>query len=160
VDYRVMPWVTFTSPEVARVGLSENEAKEKGVAYEVTRYGLDDLDRAIAESEDNGFIKVLTAPGKDKILGAVVVGTHAGEILAEFTLAMKHGLGLNKILGTIHPYPTWNESAKYAAGEWKRSHAPEGILKLLEKLHGWRRGKKTNTPRSHYAPDQNPTGPR
>ena len=160
VDYRVMPWVTFTSPEVARVGLSETEAKEKGVAYEVTRYGLDDLDRAIAESEDNGFIKVLTAPGKDKILGAVVVGTHAGEILAEFTLAMKHGLGLNKILGTIHPYPTWNESAKYAAGEWKRSHAPEGILKLLEKLHGWRRGKKTNTPRSHYAPDQNPTGPR
>lgn len=142
VDYRVMPWVTFTSPEVARVGLSEAEAKDKGIAYEITRYGLDDLDRAIAESEDVGFIKVLTPPGKDKILGAVVVGTHAGEILAEFTLAMKHGLGLNKILGTIHPYPTWNESAKYAAGEWKRAHAPEGILKLLEKLHGWRRGKK------------------
>ncbi|MGK0523445.1 MAG: pyruvate/2-oxoglutarate dehydrogenase complex dihydrolipoamide dehydrogenase (E3) component [Pseudomonadales bacterium] len=141
VDYRVMPWVTFTSPEVARVGLSEAEAREQGVAYEVTRYGLDDLDRAIAESEDYGFIKVLTPPGKDKILGAVVVGSHAGEILAEFTLAMKHGLGLNKILGTIHPYPTWNESAKYAAGEWKRAHAPEGILKLLEKLHGWRRGK-------------------
>jgi len=144
VDYRVMPWVTFTSPEVARVGLSEAEAKEKGVAYEVTRYGLDDLDRAIAESEDYGFIKILTPPGKDKILGAVVVGAHAGEILAEFTLAMKHGLGLNKILGTIHPYPTWNESAKYAAGEWKRTHAPEGILKLLEKLHGWRRGKGRN----------------
>lgn len=143
VDYRVMPWVTFTSPEVARVGLSEAEAKEKRVAYEVTRYGLDDLDRAIAESEDYGFIKVLTPPGKDKILGAVVVGVHAGEILAEFTLAMKHGLGLNKILGTIHPYPTWNESAKYAAGEWKREHAPQGILKLLEKLHGWRRGKQT-----------------
>ncbi|SFM56713.1 FAD-dependent oxidoreductase [Marinobacter pelagius] len=142
VDYRVMPWVTFTSPEVARVGLSEAEAKEKGIACEVTRYGLDDLDRAIAESEDYGFIKVLTPPGKDKILGAVVVGAHAGEILAEFTLAMKHGLGLNKILGTIHPYPTWNESAKYAAGEWKRAHAPEGILRLLEKLHGWRRGKK------------------
>ncbi|GAA0845553.1 bifunctional TVP38/TMEM64 family protein/FAD-dependent oxidoreductase [Marinobacter szutsaonensis] len=142
VDYRVMPWVTFTSPEVARVGLSEAEAKDKGIAYEVTRYGLDDLDRAIAESEDYGFIKVLTAPGKDRILGAVVVGAHAGEILAEFTLAMKHGLGLNKILGTIHPYPTWNESAKYAAGEWKRAHAPEGILRLLEKLHGWRRGKK------------------
>jgi len=141
VDYRVMPWVTFTSPEVARVGISEAEAREQGVAYEVTRYGLDDLDRAIAESEDYGFIKVLTPPGKDKILGAVVVGSHAGEILAEFTLAMKHGLGLNKILGTIHPYPTWNESAKYAAGEWKRAHAPEGILKLLEKLHGWRRGK-------------------
>jgi pyruvate/2-oxoglutarate dehydrogenase complex dihydrolipoamide dehydrogenase (E3) component/uncharacterized membrane protein YdjX (TVP38/TMEM64 family) len=142
VDYRVLPWVTFTSPEVGRVGLSEAEAKEKGIAYEVTRYGLDDLDRAIAESADYGFIKVLTPPGKDKILGAVVVGMHGGEILAEFTLAMKHGLGLNKILGTIHPYPTWNESAKFAAGEWKREHAPQGILKLLEKLHGWRRGKQ------------------
>ncbi|MGM0951501.1 MAG: FAD-dependent oxidoreductase [Pseudomonadota bacterium] len=153
VDYRVMPWVTFTSPEVARVGLSEAEAQEKGVAYEVTRYGLDDLDRAIAESEDYGFIKILTPPGKDKILGVVVVSAHAGEILAEFTLAMKHGLGLNKILGTIHPYPTWNESAKYAAGEWKRAHAPEGVLKLLEKLHGWRRGKHTNVSRSAHAPD-------
>ena len=142
VDYRVMPWVTFTSPEVARVGLSEAEATEQGIAYEITRYELDDLDRAIAESEDHGFIKVLTAPGKDKILGAVVVGTHGAEILAEFTLAMKHGLGLNKILGTIHPYPTWNESAKFAAGEWKRDHAPQGILKLLEKLHGWQRGKQ------------------
>ncbi|WP_100638964.1 FAD-dependent oxidoreductase [Marinobacter salexigens] len=141
VDYRVMPWVTFTSPEVARVGLSEAEAKEQGVPYELTRYGLDDLDRAITDGEDYGFIKVLTPPGKDKILGAVVVGSRAGEILAEFTLAMKHGLGLNKILGTIHPYPTWNESAKYAAGEWKRANAPEGVLKLLEKLHGWRRGK-------------------
>lgn len=141
VDYRVMPWVTFTSPEVARVGLSEAEANSQGVSYEVTRYGLDDLDRAIADSDNHGFIKVLTPPGKDKILGAVVVGPHAGEILAEFTLAMKHGLGLNKILGTIHPYPTWNESAKFAAGEWKRAHAPEGILKLLEKMHGWRRGK-------------------
>ncbi|EMP54392.1 dihydrolipoyl dehydrogenase [Marinobacter santoriniensis NKSG1] len=141
VDYRVMPWVTFTSPEVARVGLSEAEAKEKGIAYELTRYRLDDLDRAIAESEAQGFIKVLTPPGKDRILGAVVVGAHAGEILAEFTLAMKHGLGLNKILGTIHPYPTWNEAAKYAAGEWKRAHAPAGVLRLLEKLHGWRRGK-------------------
>ncbi|MFL1466971.1 FAD-dependent oxidoreductase [Marinobacter sp. HN1S83] len=159
VDYRVMPWVTFTSPEVARVGLSEAEAKEQGIAYEVTRYELDDLDRAITESEDYGFIKVLTPTGKDKILGAVVVGSHAGEILAEFTLAMKHGLGLNKILGTIHPYPTWNESAKYAAGEWKRAHAPQGVLNLLEKLHGWRRGKNTKTPRSTYAPDRNPTGP-
>ncbi|PCM44214.1 FAD-dependent oxidoreductase [Marinobacter sp. ANT_B65] len=146
VDYRVMPWVTFTSPEVARVGLSEAEAREQGVAYEITRYGLDDLDRAITEGEDYGFIKILTQPGKDKILGVVVAGSHAGEILAEFTLAMKHGLGLNKILGTVHPYPTWNESAKYAAGEWKRAHAPEGILKLLEKLHSWRRGKgQTNS---------------
>lgn len=141
VDYRVMPWVTFTAPEVARVGLSEAEAQARGVAYEVTRYGIDDLDRAIAESENQGFIKVLTPPGKDRILGAVVVGARAGEILAEFTLAMKHGLGLNKILGTIHPYPTWNEAAKYAAGEWKRAHAPQAVLNLLEKLHRWRRGK-------------------
>lgn len=141
VDYRVMPWVTFTAPEVARVGLSEAEAETQGVAVEVTRYDLGDLDRAITESQAGGFIKVLTAPGKDKILGAVVVGPQAGEILSEFTLAMKHGLGLNKILGTIHPYPTWNEAAKYAAGEWKRAHAPQGILRLLEKLHGWRRGK-------------------
>ncbi len=141
VDYRVMPWVTFTAPEVARVGLSEAEAGAQGVSVEVTRYDLGDLDRAITESRAGGFIKVLTAPGKDKILGAVVVGPQAGEILSEFTLAMKHGLGLNKILGTIHPYPTWNEAAKYAAGEWKRAHAPQGILRLLEKLHDWRRGK-------------------
>ncbi|MFV8572160.1 FAD-dependent oxidoreductase [Marinobacter sp. SBS5] len=142
VDYRVMPWVTFTSPEVARVGLSEAEANAQGVAYEITRYGLDDLDRAIAESEAQGFIKVLTVPGKDKILGAVVVGSHGAEILAEFTLAMKYGLGLNKILGTIHPYPTWNESAKYAAGEWKRAHAPQRVLAFLSKLHAWRLGKR------------------
>jgi pyruvate/2-oxoglutarate dehydrogenase complex dihydrolipoamide dehydrogenase (E3) component/uncharacterized membrane protein YdjX (TVP38/TMEM64 family) len=140
VDYRVLPWVTFTAPEVARVGLGEDEAKQQGVHYEVTRYGLDDLDRAIAEDEDHGFIKVLTVPGKDRILGAVVVGTHAGEILAEFTLAMKHGLGLNKILGTVHPYPTWNESAKFAAGEWKRAHAPQGVLAWLAKFHRWRLG--------------------
>jgi pyruvate/2-oxoglutarate dehydrogenase complex dihydrolipoamide dehydrogenase (E3) component/uncharacterized membrane protein YdjX (TVP38/TMEM64 family) len=138
-DYRVIPWVTFTSPEVARVGLSENEAKARGIAYEVTRYGLDDLDRAIAESAAHGFVKVLTPPGKDSILGATIVGEHAGELLAEFTLAMKHGLGLNQILGTIHPYPTWSEAAKYAAGEWKRAHAPKAALVWLERLHTWRR---------------------
>ncbi|WP_339800732.1 FAD-dependent oxidoreductase [uncultured Marinobacter sp.] len=140
VDYRVLPWVTFTAPEVARVGLSEEEARAQGIAYELTRYGLDDLDRAIAEDEDQGFIKVLTVPGKDRILGAVVAGTHGGEILAEFTLAMKHGIGLNKILGTIHPYPTWNESAKFAAGEWKRAHAPAGVLAWLARFHRWRLG--------------------
>ncbi len=138
-DYRVIPWVTFTSPEVARVGLSEAEAKARGIAYEVTRYGLDDLDRAIAESAAHGFVKVLTPPGKDTILGATIVGEHAGELLAEFTLAMKHGLGLNKILGTIHPYPTWSEAAKYAAGEWKRAHAPKAALVWLDRLHTWRR---------------------
>ena len=139
-DYRVIPWATFVDPEVARVGLSEQDAKEQGVAYEVVRYGLDDLDRAIADSADHGFVKVLTVPGKDKILGVTIVGEHAGDLLPEFVLAMKHGLGLNKILGTIHTYPTWAESNKYAAGEWKRAHAPQGVLNWLEKYHTWRRG--------------------
>jgi pyruvate/2-oxoglutarate dehydrogenase complex dihydrolipoamide dehydrogenase (E3) component/uncharacterized membrane protein YdjX (TVP38/TMEM64 family) len=139
-DYRVIPWVTFTSPEVARVGLSEAEAQAQGIAYEVTRYGLDDLDRAIADSDAHGFVKVLTPPGKDRILGVTIVGAHAGELLAEFTLAMKHGLGLSKILGTIHPYPTWSEAAKYAAGEWKRAHAPQTLLAALARFHTWRRG--------------------
>jgi len=138
-DYRVIPWVTFTSPEVARVGLSETEAKARGIAYEVTRYDLADLDRAITESAAHGFVKVLTPPGKDTILGVAIVGEHAGELLAEFTLAMKHGLGLNNILGTIHPYPTWSEAAKYAAGEWKRAHAPQAALAWLERFHAWRR---------------------
>ena len=140
VDYRVIPWTTFVDPEVARVGLSEQDAKDKGVAYEMVRYELDDLDRAIADSAAKGFVKVLTVPGKDKILGVTIVGEHAGDLLAEFVLAMKHGLGLNKILGTIHTYPTWAEANKYAAGEWKRAHAPQRILNWLEKYHTWRRG--------------------
>ena len=139
-DYSVIPWTTFVDPEVARVGLNEQEAKEQGIAYEVTRYGMDDLDRAIAESETHGFVKVLTVPGKDKILGVTLVGAHAGDLLAEFVFAMRHGLGLNKILGTIHTYPTWAEANKYAAGEWKKAHAPQTILRLLEKYHTWRRG--------------------
>lgn len=139
-DYRVIPRVTFTSPEVARVGLSEEEAKDRGIPYEVTRYGLDDLDRAIADGDARGFVKVLTPPGRDRILGATIVGEHAGELLAEFTLAMRHGLGLNKILATIHPYPTWSEAAKYAAGEWKRAHAPQRVLAWLGRFHAWRRG--------------------
>ncbi|PKO47092.1 MAG: pyridine nucleotide-disulfide oxidoreductase [Betaproteobacteria bacterium HGW-Betaproteobacteria-22] len=139
-DYSVIPWATFTSPEVARVGLSEDEAKAQGIAYEVVKYGLDDLDRAIADEAAHGFVKVLTVPGKDKILGATIVGEHAGDLLAEFVLAMKHGLGLNKILGTIHTYPTWSEANKYAAGEWKRAHVPHGILAWVEKFHTWKRG--------------------
>lgn len=139
-DYRVIPWATFTDPEVARVGLNEQDAKEQGVEYEVTRYGIDDLDRAIADSEAHGVVKVLTVPGKDKILGVTIAGVHAGDLLAEFVLAMKHGLGLNKILGTIHTYPTWAEANKYAAGEWKRAHAPQKVLVLLGKYHAWRLG--------------------
>ena len=140
VDYRVIPWVTFTDPEIARVGLNEQDAQEQGVDYEVTTYGPDDLDRAITESETKGFVKVLTPPRKDKILGATIVGANAGELLAEYTLAMKHGLGLNKILGTIHPYPTMAEANKFAAGEWKRANKPEKLLEYMEKYHKWRRG--------------------
>ncbi|KAF0099056.1 MAG: hypothetical protein FD187_2841 [bacterium] len=139
-DYRVMPRVTFTRPEVARVGLNETEAQAQGIAYELTRYDLADLDRALADGAAHGFVQVLTPPGKDRILGVTIVGEHAGELLAEFTLAMKHGLGLNKILSTIHPYPTWSEAAKYAAGAWKRAHAPQGLLAWLERFHAWRRG--------------------
>jgi pyruvate/2-oxoglutarate dehydrogenase complex dihydrolipoamide dehydrogenase (E3) component/uncharacterized membrane protein YdjX (TVP38/TMEM64 family) len=139
-DYRVIPWATFTDPEVARVGLSEDEARAQGVEVEVTRYGLDDLDRAIADSADHGFVKVLTPPGKDRILGATIVGEHAGDLLSEFVLAMKHGIGLNKILGTIHIYPTLSEANKYAAGVWKRAHAPQGLLRFAGRYFAWRRG--------------------
>lgn len=138
-DYRVIPWATFCDPEVARVGLSQAEANEKGIAYEVTRYGIDDLDRAIADGVASGFVKVLTVPGKDKILGVTIVGEHAADLIAEFVLAMKHGLGLNKILGTIHIYPTLAEANKYAAGEWRRAHVNPRMLALVEKIHRWRR---------------------
>ena len=139
-DYRVIPWCTFTDPEVARVGLSETEAQAQGIAYELSHYGLDDLDRAIADSHDHGYVKVLTVPGKDQILGATIVGAHAGDLLAEYVLAMRHGLGLRKILGTIHSYPTMMEANKYAAGVWARAHAPAGALRWLERFHAWRRG--------------------
>jgi pyruvate/2-oxoglutarate dehydrogenase complex dihydrolipoamide dehydrogenase (E3) component len=139
VDYSVMPAATFTDPEVARVGLSETEAKAKGTPYEITRYDLDDLDRAIADGTARGFVKVLTVPGKDQILGATIVGEHAGDLLAEFVLAMKYGLGLNKILGTVHTYPTMSEANKYAAGQWKRAHAPKRLLAWVEKYHRWQR---------------------
>jgi pyruvate/2-oxoglutarate dehydrogenase complex dihydrolipoamide dehydrogenase (E3) component/uncharacterized membrane protein YdjX (TVP38/TMEM64 family) len=139
-DYRVIPAATFIDPEVARVGLNEQDAKAQNIAYEVTKYGIDDLDRAIADSEAEGFVKVLTVPGKDKILGVTIVGVHAGDLLAEYVLAMKHGLGLNKILGTIHTYPTLSEANKYVAGEWKRAHQPTKLLEYVKKYHDWRRG--------------------
>ncbi|MES1993630.1 MAG: FAD-dependent oxidoreductase [Pseudomonadota bacterium] len=139
VDYSVIPWATFTEPEVARVGLNEIEAREKGIAYEVVRYSLEELDRAIADGEAHGFVKVLTVPGKDRILGVTIVGEHAGELLAEYVLAMKHRIGLNKILGTIHIYPTLAEANKYAAGLWKQAHQPERLLRYVERFHTWRR---------------------
>jgi pyruvate/2-oxoglutarate dehydrogenase complex dihydrolipoamide dehydrogenase (E3) component/uncharacterized membrane protein YdjX (TVP38/TMEM64 family) len=140
-DYSVIPWATFVEPEVARVGLNETDAKEKGIAYEVSRYDIDDLDRAIADSEAHGFIKVLTVPGKDRILGVTIVGEHAGDLIAEYVLAMKHGIGLNKILGTIHIYPTMAEANKYVAGVWKKAHAPQALLAWVARFHAWRRGE-------------------
>ncbi len=138
-DYSVIPWATFTEPEVARVGINELDAREQGIAYEVTTFGIDDLDRAIADSEAHGLVKVLTVPGKDKILGVTIMGEHAGDLIAEYVLAMKHGLGLNKILGTIHIYPTLAEANKYVAGEWKRAHAPQKLLEWVAKFHRWMR---------------------
>jgi pyruvate/2-oxoglutarate dehydrogenase complex dihydrolipoamide dehydrogenase (E3) component/uncharacterized membrane protein YdjX (TVP38/TMEM64 family) len=140
VDYSVIPWATFTDPEVAHVGINEIEAKEKGIDYEVTRYDMKGLDRAITDEEAHGLVKVLTVPGKDKILGATIVGEHAGDLIAEYVAAMRHKLGLNKILGTIHVYPTLAEANKFAAGEWKRAHAPQGLLRWVERFHRWRLG--------------------
>jgi len=140
VDYSVIPWATFTDPEIARVGLNEQEARQKNIPYEVTTYPIDDLDRAIADEEAHGLVKVLTVPGKDRILGVTIAGEHAGDLIAEFVIAMRHGLGLNKILGTIHIYPTMAEANKYVAGNWKRAHAPVRLLNWLERYHAWRRG--------------------
>ena len=139
-DYSVIPWATFVDPEVARVGLNEQDARDQGVRFEVTRYELAELDRAIADSHARGWVKVLTEPGRDRILGVTIVGAHAADLLAEWVLAMKHGLGLNKVLGTIHVYPTMAEANKYVAGEWKRAHAPQRLLQWVRRYHDWRRG--------------------
>jgi pyruvate/2-oxoglutarate dehydrogenase complex dihydrolipoamide dehydrogenase (E3) component len=140
VDYSVVPWATFTDPEVARVGLNETEAKEKGIAHEISTYGIDDLDRAIADGEAEGFVKVLTQPGTDKILGATIAGEHAADILAEYVAAMRHGFGMNKILGTIHTYPTMSEANKYAAGAWKRHTVTQGEMTFVAAFNSWMRG--------------------
>ena len=139
-DYRVIPWATYTDPEVARVGYNILEAQEAGIGFEVTQYGIDDLDRAIADSEDHGFVRVLTKPKSDRILGATIVGPHASDIIIEYITAMKHNIGLNKILGTIHIYPTLAEANKMAAGEWKKAHAPANLLRWIERYHAWMRG--------------------
>jgi pyruvate/2-oxoglutarate dehydrogenase complex dihydrolipoamide dehydrogenase (E3) component len=140
LDDRVVPWTTFTDPEVAHVGLSEQTARAEAIPYEVVRYDLGHLDRAVAEGANRGFVKLLVVPGKDRLLGATIVAQGAGDLMAEFVLAMKQGLGLNKILGTIHAYPTMSEANKYAAGEWKKANKPEALLKWVERYHGWRRG--------------------
>ena len=141
VDYGVIPWATYTDPEVARVGLNEQEARARGMAFEVTRFDLGELDRAITDDETVGLVKVLTVPGKDRILGVTIVGHHASEMIAEFVTAMKYKLGLNKILGTIHIYPTFAEANKYVAGQWKRQHAPRRLLAWVARFHRWRRGE-------------------
>ena len=141
VDYRVIPWATFTDPEIARVGLSEEEARAQGVRYEVTRYDIGDLDRAITDEAAHGMVKVLTPPGSDRVLGVTIVGAHAGDLIMEFVLAMKYGLGLNKILGTIHIYPTMSEAAKAAAGAWRRGHMSARLLGLAHGYFSWRRGR-------------------
>jgi dihydrolipoamide dehydrogenase len=140
INYKVVPWATFTDPEVARVGLSEQEAKEQGIEYDLTRYGIDDLDRAIADGEAHGFVKVLTAPGSDRILGATIVGYHAGELLTEFVLAMTHGLGLKKIAATTHIYPTLSEANRFTANAWRSARIPTNLLPWAERFFRWRRG--------------------
>jgi pyruvate/2-oxoglutarate dehydrogenase complex dihydrolipoamide dehydrogenase (E3) component/uncharacterized membrane protein YdjX (TVP38/TMEM64 family) len=140
VDYSVVPWATFSSPEVARVGINELEAKEQNIPYEIATYDVGELDRALSDEEGHGLVKVLTVPGKDKILGVTIAADHAGDLISEYVLAMKHGLGLKKIMGTIHIYPTLAEMNKFAASEWAKQHKPEGLLKFSEKLHAWRRG--------------------
>ncbi|POP51172.1 pyridine nucleotide-disulfide oxidoreductase [Zhongshania marina] len=140
VDYSIIPRVTYVDPEVASVGLTEAEATKLNIKYELSCYGIDDLDRAICDSQAEGFIKVLTVPNKDRILGVTIVGAQAGELLAEYVLAMKHGIGLKKILATIHSYPSMSEANKYVAGEWQKAHAPQWALGLLARFHAWRRG--------------------
>jgi pyruvate/2-oxoglutarate dehydrogenase complex dihydrolipoamide dehydrogenase (E3) component len=140
LDHRVIPRATFVEPELARVGLNELEAREQGVPYELTVYGLDDLDRAIADSEARGFVKLLTVPGKDRILGVTIAGEQAAEQLAEWVLAMKQGIGLNRILATLHTYPTLSEASQRVAGQWKRAHAPPELLAWAARFHAWRRG--------------------
>ncbi len=139
VDYSVIPWVIFTDPEIAHVGRSESELVGERVDYEKVHYDLSDLDRAIADGDNRGFVKVMLKKGSDRILGATIVGAHAGELLPEFVMAMKNNIGLNKILGTIHSYPTWSEANKYVAGVWKKTHAPEGLLKWVKRYHDFRR---------------------
>jgi pyruvate/2-oxoglutarate dehydrogenase complex dihydrolipoamide dehydrogenase (E3) component len=151
VDYSVIPWTTFVDPDVARVGLNVQEANERGIEYEVSMFGFPELDRAITDEADHGFIKVLTVPGKDRILGVTIVGEHAGDLISEFVLAMKQGIGLNKILGTIHVYPTMAEVNKYVAGKWRRDHAPERLLQWAAQLHNFRRGMPALTFRSYMS---------
>jgi len=140
VDYSVIPWSTFCYPEVARVGINESEARDQGLDVEVTTFEVKELDRAIADEEAHGLVKVITAKGSDKILGVTIAAEHAGDLIAEYVLAMKHGLGLGKIMGTIHIYPTLAEMNKFAASEWRKAHKPDWLLGWAEKYHAWRRG--------------------
>ena len=140
VNYSVVPWATFTDPEVARVGLSEDEAKQRGIAYELTRYEMNHHDRSLADGEAHGFVKILTVPGKDKILGVTIVGYHAGEQIAEFVFAMTHNMGLKSISAVTHIYPTLGEANKFAANAWRSARLPTQYLPWLKRFFDWRRG--------------------
>lgn len=143
-DYSVLPTAVYVAPEVARVGINEQQAKARGIAYEVTRFELAGLDRAICDAAQGavpaGFVKVLTVPGRDTLLGVSIVGEHAAELLASYALAMRQGIGLKTILATIHSYPTLSESAKQVAGQWQRAHLPAATMPWLARWHRWRRG--------------------
>jgi pyruvate/2-oxoglutarate dehydrogenase complex dihydrolipoamide dehydrogenase (E3) component len=139
VNYSIVPWATYTDPEVARVGLTDAEAEARGIDVEVTRHELGHIDRAIADGETRGFIKVLTRRGSDRVVGVTIVAPQAGELISEYVLAMTHGIGLRKLMGTIHVYPTSAEINKFAASDWRRNHAPTSLLKIAARYHALRR---------------------
>jgi pyruvate/2-oxoglutarate dehydrogenase complex dihydrolipoamide dehydrogenase (E3) component len=139
VDSLVMPWCTFTEPEVAHVGMYEKEAQEKGLDVETYTYTLDEVDRAILDGEDEGFARVHIQKGTDKILGATIVAAHAGEMISEFSVAMKTGAGAKAIAGTIHPYPTQAEVNKKVINLWRKAHFTQRTREFLIKLFAWMR---------------------
>ena len=135
INYSVVPWCTFSSPEVARVGLSEDEALKQGIPYDIVKFDVSRLDRAITDGEERGFVKILTRPRSDKILGVTIISEHAGDVISEYILAMKEGIGLKKVLGAIHIYPTFGEMNKHAASQWRKNNIPVWLFNWLEKVH-------------------------
>jgi pyruvate/2-oxoglutarate dehydrogenase complex dihydrolipoamide dehydrogenase (E3) component len=135
MDYSVVPWCTYTDPEVARVGLSEKEAQRKNINYDLFIVPLEDVDRAVVESEEAGFAKILAQKGSDKILGATIVAPHAGDLLHEFVLAMKAGIGLATIASTTHAYPTFAELARKAGDKYNRTRLTPTAKKIFTLLY-------------------------
>ncbi|MGQ0557070.1 MAG: mercuric reductase [Nitrospiraceae bacterium] len=139
VDTLVMPWCTFTEPEIAHVGMYERDAKEKGIEVETYTYKLNEVDRAILDGEEDGFARVHIKKGTDKILGATIVAAHAGDMISEFSVAMKAGAGAKTIAGTIHPYPTQAEVNKKVVNLWRKAHFTQSTKNILTKLFAWMR---------------------